>query len=249
MIKKIKDIQQLNQDIFGNIAVAKDDADSDTTQTAQPIQLIQPIPAGNIEEPVHEVHEASEREEEIQKPRAQPRNDAARKKCRTQGKSVWKDLRFLLIEIVSIILAFVLLFTFLFGLVRNQDPSMDPAVKDGDLVVFYRYKGSGYAPGDAIAFEKNGKTQIKRVVATAGDTVDVTEDGLIINGSLQQEFGIYHKTERYEEGAEFPLTVQEGQVFVLGDRRTGSTDSRIYGAIEIKDTLGKVITIIRRRNI
>ena len=73
--------------------------------------------------------------------------------------------------------------------------------------------------------------------------------GLLINGSLQQEQEIYQKTERYQEGGEFPLTVPEGQVFVLGDSRSGATDSRIYGSVEIEDTLGKVMTVIRRRSI
>jgi len=163
--------------------------------------------------------------------------------------SVWRDLLSLLAKIASIALAFVLLFTFLFGLTRVQEPSMAPAVRDGDLVVFYRYTRSGYLPRDAIALEVRGKRQIRRVVATAGDIVDVTEDGLVINGALQQEQEIYLKTERYQDGVGFPLTVPEGQVFVLGDSRTDATDSRIYGCVKIENTLGKVMAVIRRRNI
>ena len=60
---------------------------------------------------------------------------------------------------------------------------------------------------------------------------------------------IYQQTQRYAVGATFPLTVGEGQVFVLGDARENATDSRVYGAVEVKDTLGKVITILRRRDI
>lgn len=162
---------------------------------------------------------------------------------------VWKDLLFLFIKIASVTLAFVLLFTFLFGLTRVQDPSMDPAVRDGDLVIFHRYTQSGYWPQDVIVLSYNGQTQVRRVIATAGDTVDITEAGLMINGALQQEPGIYEKTERYQDGADFPLTVPEGQVFVLGDSRTGATDSRIYGCVKIEDTLGKVMAVIRRRGI
>jgi len=162
---------------------------------------------------------------------------------------VWKDLLLLLVKMMVIALGFVLLFTFLFGIIRVEDPSMYPAVKDGDLAVFYRYTKIGYLPGDAIVLEINGQKQVRRVVATAGDTVDITEGGLMINGALQQEFGIYHKTERYAEGINFPLTLPEGQVFVLGDSRVGVTDSRIYGCVKINNTLGKVMMVIRRRSI
>ena len=162
---------------------------------------------------------------------------------------VWKELLMLLLKVVLIIVAFVLLFTFLFGIIRYQEPSMSPAIKDGDLVVYYRYTQAGYLRQDAIVLEYSGMEQVRRVVATAGDTIDITEDGLLINGALQQELDIYRKTERYTEGVDFPLTVPEGHVFVLADNRTGATDSRIYGCVKIEHTKGKVMTIIRRRNI
>ena len=163
--------------------------------------------------------------------------------------SALKDLLFLLAKIVSIALIFTLLFTFLFGFIRYGEPYMAPAVKDGDLVLFYRYTKSGYQTQDAVALDVKGKRQVRRVVAKAGDTVDITDDGLIVNGALQQEPNIYQKTERYEEGIDFPLTVPEGEIFVLGDNRAGATDSRIYGCVKIEDTLGKVMAVIRRRSI
>jgi len=159
-----------------------------------------------------------------------------------------KDMMFLVLKIVSISFVFIMLFTFLFGLVRYQEPYMNPAIKDGDLVIYYRYTKSGYTPKDTVVLEINGKQQVRRVIATAGDTVDITEDGLLINGALQQEPDIYQRTERYQEGVDFPMTVPEGQIFVLGDSRTGATDSRVYGSVKIEDTLGKVMTVIRRRS-
>jgi len=87
------------------------------------------------------------------------------------------------------------------------------------------------------------------VVATAGDTVDITQDGLIINGSLQYEQDIYTQTNRYLEGIDFPLTLKNNEVFVLGDARNDISDSRIYGAVNIDDTKGSVITILRKRNL
>ena len=163
--------------------------------------------------------------------------------------SILKDLKLLLIKVAAIAFVFFLLFTFLFGLARYQEPAMDPAIKDGDLVVFYRFTASGYYPGDPVVLNRDGKTEIRRVVAMPGDTVDITQDGLVINGSLQYEFGIYERTERYVEGVDFPYYVPENSVFVLGDCRTAAVDSRIYGAVGLKEIKGKVITVIRRRGI
>ena len=160
-----------------------------------------------------------------------------------------KELLYLFIKIVSIAAVFALMFTFLYGGIRYSEPSMAPMIKDGDLVIFYRYTKSGYQQKDAVALDFKGQRQVRRVIATAGDIVDITEQGLIINGALQQEPDIFQKTERYQDGIDFPLTVPEGQIFVLGDSRVGATDSRIYGCVKIEDTLGKVMAIIRRRNI
>jgi signal peptidase I len=159
-----------------------------------------------------------------------------------------KDVLLLLAKIAVISLVFLLIFTFMFGIFRNPDAAMVPAVKDGDMVIFYRLDKE-YVAQDTVVLEYEGQKQVRRVVATAGDVVDITEEGLLINGALQQEPGVSSPTQRYADGVEFPLTVKEGQVFVLGDGRANATDSRIYGAVDVEDTLGKVMTVLRRRNI
>jgi len=167
---------------------------------------------------------------------------------RSPEPSVWRELRSLGIKIAVIAASALLLFTCVYGLHRSAEPGMNPSVKDGDLVIFYRFDKK-YRAGDLALLAFQGKKQVRRVIATAGDTVDITEDGLMINGALQQEPGIYQKTQRYAEGVSFPLTLGEGQVFVLGDAREGATDSRIYGAVNAGDTRGTVITIFRRRSL
>jgi signal peptidase I len=79
--------------------------------------------------------------------------------------------------------------------------------------------------------------------------VDITEDGLIVNGAIQQETDISGKTERYADGAPLPVTLGPGQVYVLGDNRENATDSRVYGAVNKEDTRGAVIALIRKRNL
>lgn len=165
-----------------------------------------------------------------------------------QETTLLQDIRDLLLKIAAIIVVLILLFTFPFGICRNRDASMQPAVKEGDLAFFYRLDKS-YTAGDCMVVEYEGKKQIRRVAAVAGDTVDITEDGLVINGELQLEMDVYEETNRYTEGIEFPVIVGEREIFVLGDSRENAADSRIYGCISAEDTLGKVITLIRRREI
>ena len=86
-------------------------------------------------------------------------------------------------------------------------------------------------------------------MAKAGDTVDITADGLKVNGYLQQETGIYTETLPYTEGIDFPLTLGKDEYFVLGDARTNTRDSRIYGAVKKGEIKGSVMTLLRRRGI
>lgn len=159
--------------------------------------------------------------------------------------SLIKDLLFLLLKIGIIAIVFLLTFTFLFGLYRSTEPSMHPAVKDGDLAVYYRLDKE-YVVSDTVVLEFEGQKQARRVVAVAGDTVNITDEGLLVNGALQQEPDIYAPTVPYEEGIRFPVTLSEGEIFVLGDARENALDSRIYGAVKVKDTLGKIMSILRR---
>ena len=162
--------------------------------------------------------------------------------------SVWRELGALCLKIILIGVVFVIIFTFVYGLHQNIDMDAAPMVKSGDLVMFYRLDKE-YSIGDLVVLDFQGERQVRRVVAKAGDTVDITEDGLVVNGSLQQESNIFESTWQYENGPTFPLTVGKNQVFVLGDARENATDSRVYGPVDKDDTLGSVITIIRRRNL
>jgi signal peptidase I len=76
----------------------------------------------------------------------------------------------------------------------------------------------------------------------------MTEEGFTIDGELQPEPNPQKETLPYTEGIDFPVKLQKDEIFLLGDDRENSADSRVYGAIQQKDTLGKVLNIIRRRN-
>ena len=163
-----------------------------------------------------------------------------------QKKSIKEDVLFLLLKIAIFLILLLIMFLFVFGIYRCDDNMMAPAFKDGDLAVYYRLQNV-YQSSDIVVVEKNREMQIRRIVAVSGDSVEITADGLKVNGYLQQESGIYMETLPYTEGISFPLTVGEDEYFVLGDNRTNAKDSRIYGTVSKEEIKGAVITLLRHR--
>lgn len=164
-----------------------------------------------------------------------------------EAKALLLDILFLITKIVIVCAFFFAVFTYLFGITRVTDMDMTSSIREGDIVVYNRLE-KDYLWWECVVFEHDGETQVRRVVATAGDMVEVTEEGLKVNGYLQAEKYITEETRRYAEGIEFPVTLTEGQIFVLGDARFNATDSRIYGPVDSDETLGKVMMVIRRRD-
>ncbi len=156
------------------------------------------------------------------------------------------DILFLVLKIVIFFVLLAMMFFFVFGIYRCSDHMMSPAFKDGDLAIYYRLQKE-YQPSDVVVIEKDGETQLRRVIAKSGDCVEITADGLKINGYLQQETDIYTETLPYAEGISFPVTIGKGEYFVLGDNRDNAKDSRIYGTVKKSEIKGVVITMLRHR--
>jgi signal peptidase I len=175
-------------------------------------------------------------------------SDSAEPGPRAVHSPVWRELASLGVKLAAIGGVVALVLTFLYGLHVTSDADMAPSVKEGDLVLFYQLD-KDYSAGDLAALRFDGQIEVRRVVAVAGDTVDITEDGLVVNGALQQELEIFEPTRRYADGTDLPVTLAPGEVFVMGDARQDATDSRVYGAVHRKDTLGTVITVLRKRNL
>ncbi len=93
-----------------------------------------------------------------------------------------------------------------------------------------------------------GRRHFGRVIASAGDVVNMGDNGsLQVNGTTQSGEIMYPTYAR--EGAQYPYRVPDGCLYVLGDYRTSTTDSRDYGPIPLERVEGKVITILRRRGL
>ncbi len=145
-------------------------------------------------------------------------------------------------------MAIVALFTFVFGVYRVDDTSMSPNLNPGDLVFYYRLDKK-YIVGDVLLYQYEGKSQLGRVTASPNDQVDINEGGFMVNGSYQYEPKIYKDTLALQGGISFPLTLGEGELFLMSDNRDQARDSRMFGPLPKDKVAGKVFTLLRRRGI
>lgn len=161
-----------------------------------------------------------------------------------QGQNAYEWIRALLGVAVSVILVF----TFAVRIVSVSGESMRETLQDGDrLLVLNSILYDDYQYGDIVVLRKESflaEPIVKRVIATGGQTVDIDfETGSVyVDGELLKEDYINELT-FLEEGTEFPLTVPEGSIFVMGDNRNNSNDSRDYrlGAVDTRYVIGKAV--------
>lgn len=161
--------------------------------------------------------------------------------------SIKKGYISLLIRAVLFILIIYLFFTKIFLLQRVEGMQMFPSLKDGDLTLSYCLKQT-LRSGDVIIYEQDGEKHFGRILALGGNEINIDGSGDVkINGVSESGEIIYPS---YNKGTiKYPYKIPEGSVFVLGDYRTETKDSREYGAISEKKIKGKVLTILRRRGI
>ncbi len=167
----------------------------------------------------------------------------AMKKTRSAFSVLYSAVSTLLICVMCVFV----LFTFIFRTVTVDGNSMNPGLSNGDKIILSNFL---YTPdyGDIIVINRDadqGKPLIKRVVALGGDEINIdfethliTVNGRVITETYRVTAPITHKGD-----VEFPVTVPENCVFVLGDNRNDSRDSRFsdVGFIDLGDVSGKAI--------
>ncbi len=179
---------------------------------------------------------------EEKRPRDQDlQTGATREKPRTP-KKVGGFLEFVIILAVAFALVFGFVRPFVLEAFRIPSESMVPTLEVGDRVFVNKfiYRFTEPERGDIVVFESvNGGEEdlIKRVVGGPGDEIEVRSGTLLVNGEEQEE--PYLNKELPFNGSYEPTEVPEGEVFVMGDNRANSADSRVFGPLPVENIEGE----------
>ena len=143
--------------------------------------------------------------------------------------------------LITVAAAAVLVAVLLLPVLRIFGKSMSPTLKEGDIVV--SLKTGEFSTGDVVAFYYNNKILVKRVIASPGDWVDLDEDGTVyVNRERIDEPYLTEKAYG-ETNIELPFQVPESKIFVMGDNRAVSVDSRntAVGCVAEEQVVGKIV--------
>lgn len=140
-----------------------------------------------------------------------------------------------LIPYVVIILAVILIRTFIITPVQVEGRSMTPTLEDNQILLLSKYK-KNYKRFDIVVIDDGNEKLIKRIIGLPGETLEVKGNKLYINGKYVKEDFEHDDTKDfvYNDKKEIP----EGYYFVMGDNRDNSMDSRVFGAFSKDQILG-----------
>ena len=150
-------------------------------------------------------------------------------------------LRSTIYTLVVVAAVAVLVATIWMPVLQIYGASMAPTLEEGDIVV--SIKGSDYEPGDLVSFYIGNKLLVKRFIAGPGQWVNIDEAGNVyVDGKLLDESYVSEKAFG-DVDIELPYQVPDNRIFVLGDHRTTSVDSRntAVGCIADEQIVGKIV--------
>ena len=157
----------------------------------------------------------------------------------------------IVIMVALVIAITILLRLFVFIPYEIPSGSMEDTIRTGDMVfsekISYYMRSPEY--GDIVTFkdpEVAGRVLIKRVIATEGQTVDLVNGKVVVDGEVLDEPYVEgrasYELNHYAPGVQpisYPFVVPEGHLWLMGDNRTNSLDSRYYGAIPVSSLIGR----------
>jgi signal peptidase I len=165
-------------------------------------------------------------------------SEIKRVRYKRQYRSVMKSTIYMLITVAAVA---ILVATLWLPVLQIYGNSMSPTMENGDIV--FSMKSPDFDQGDVIAFYYNNKILVKRVIAGPADWVDITQEGSVyVNGVLLEESYIAEKAYG-DTNIELPYQVPDGKVFVMGDHRSTSVDSRntAVGCVAQEQVVGKIV--------
>lgn len=188
--------------------------------------------------PFGTVHPDDDTDIQVQRPR-----DAAR-------KHLWQESRLLFRDLIFALMLLALAMVFIVQPVKVEGTSMLPYLHDGERIFVNKliyYDDYRWAPkiyrGDIVVFwypEDPSKSYIKRVIGLPGDTVEVNDGRVRVNGRDLDETYLDPELNRHPPSRP-PVQVKSGYYFVMGDNRDNSSDSRIWGPVPKKYIYGKAL--------
>lgn len=169
---------------------------------------------------------------------AQLRQELARRRYRRELGATLRNAAYTLLAVAA---AAVLITTLALPVLQVTGSSMEPTMTHGEIVI--AVKDGRFQRGEVVAFYYNNEILLKRVIALAGDYVSIAEDGTVSINQIPLEEPYLEEKSLGECDLEFPYQVPEGRLFVMGDHRTTSVDSRCstIGCIAEEMIVGRVL--------
>lgn len=159
---------------------------------------------------------------------------------RKHKKEYGRALRNTICVLIVVAAIAVLISTLILPVLQASGGSMEPTLYDGDIIVLV--KTDKYHTGELIGFYYQNKLLLKRVIASAGDYVDIDDNGVVmVNGKVIDEPYV-SELSKGSCDISLPYQVPDGRIFVMGDHRAVSIDSRTkaVGCIETDQIVGRV---------